>query len=213
MKRKPDRRDKGRIFLLSPARSEGRRAGMLTRPEARFELARQLQIGDAELGSVFAFCSGLYFRGKLAYARRFAKPPNTLPGVLIITPTRGLLPPHDRVSVSDVKEFATVNVDANEPLFALPLQESVRTLAAAAAGCEIVLLGSIATGKYVDVLLPLLGDSLYFPGEFVGRGDMSRGGLLLRCVSMGKELDYVSVQGAIRKGRRPARLGVNKSTV
>jgi hypothetical protein len=60
-----------RIFFLSPAHSGGKRAAMLTRPGATFELARQVQIGAASLGDVFAFCSGLYFRGKLAYARRF----------------------------------------------------------------------------------------------------------------------------------------------
>jgi hypothetical protein len=207
MKGKPSRRNNGRIFLLSPARSKGRRAELLTRPQATFELAQQLQIGDAELGDVFSFCSGLYFRGKLAYARRFAKPPKGLPGVLIITPSLGLLPPHHRIGVRDMQEFAAVMVDSSEALFTVPLQESVRVLTAAAADCEMVLLGSVATGKYVDVLLPLLGESLCFPREFVGRGDMSRGGLLLRCTALGQELDYVSVIGAARKGRRPARLG------
>ena len=53
--------------------------------------------------------------------------------------------------------------------------------------CEIVLLGSIASGKYVELLQPVFGNRLVFPPAFVGRGDMSRGGLLLRCVSAGEE--------------------------
>jgi hypothetical protein len=40
----------------------------------------------------------------------------------------------------------------------------------------------------------------------VGGGDMSRGGLLLRCVRAGRELVYVPVAGALRRGGRPARL-------
>jgi hypothetical protein len=73
-------------------------------------------------------------------------------------------------------------------------------------GSEIVLLGSIASGKYVDVLTSVFGPRLLFPSAFVGRGDMSRGGLLLRCVRDGAELDYVPVIGAVRHGPRPPRL-------
>jgi hypothetical protein len=65
-----------------------------------------------------------------------------------------------------------------------------------------VLLGSIATGKYVDVLLEVIGERLLFPTDFVGRGDMSRGALLLRAARDGKELIYEPVAGAIRRGRR-----------
>jgi hypothetical protein len=190
-----------KIFLLSPARSQGRRAQMLTKPEAVFQLARQLQIGDANLGDVFAFCSGLYFRGKLAYARRFASPPANLPGVLIITPSRGLLPPHHRTSIRDMQEFSTVNVDAKEPLFTSPLQESAHSLVARAGDCDIILLGSIATGKYIDALLPVIGDRLRFPNEFVGRGDMSRGALLLRSAASGEELTYAKI-GETARARR-----------
>ena len=69
-----------------------------------------------------------------------------------------------------------------------------------------MLLGSIATGKYADVLLDILGDRLLFPPSFVGRGDMSRGGLLLRCVRAGMELPYEPLRGAIRHGPRPPKL-------
>jgi hypothetical protein len=75
----------------------------------------------------------------------------------------------------------------------------------------VVLLSSIASAKYVEVLRPLFGERLMFPAAFVGRGDMSRGGLLLRCVDAGTELEYTSVEGAVRRGRRPPRLSPRKT--
>lgn len=194
------------VFLLSPARSNGQRAQMLLRPEARFELARQAQIGDAELGDVFSFCSGLYFRGKLTYARRFARSPRGLAGVQIITPSRGLLAPETRIHVADLKEFSTVDVSPTEPRFAEPLQADARRIVEAGVR-QVVLLGSIATDKYVETLLPVLGDRLLFPTDFVGRGDMSRGGLLLRRAASGEELAYEPVSSAVRTVRRAARVG------
>jgi len=71
---------------------------------------------------------------------------------------------------------------------------------------DIVLLGSIASGKYVDILHAAFGKRLCFPVDFVGRGDMSRGGLMLRCAQDRRELPYVPVAGAIRKGKRPPKL-------
>ena len=46
-------------------------------PNAQFALARAAAVArdGAPLGDVFAFVSGLYFRGKLTYALRFAAPP------------------------------------------------------------------------------------------------------------------------------------------
>jgi hypothetical protein len=161
---------------------------MLTRPAATFELARQVQIGAATLGDVFSFCSGLYFRGKLTYARHFAE----VRGVRIITPSRGLVAPDASVGPRDLAEFAEVAVDSAEPRFTAPLKSTALELAALGSG-EVVLLGSIATGKYLDTLLPIFGSRLLFPAEFAGRGDMSRGALLLRAVEAGKELSYVPV--------------------
>jgi hypothetical protein len=69
-----------------------------------------------------------------------------------------------------------------------------------------VLLGSVATEKYVTPLTQVLGDRLYFPLAFVGRGDMSRGGLLLRCARTREPLDCVPVLGAVRHGPKPPRL-------
>ena len=80
------------------------------------------------------------------------------------------------------------------------------------AECEVVLLGSIASGKYVDLLMPIFGERLVFPPHFVGRGDMSRGGLMLRCVDAGLELDYVPLAGAVRHGQRPPKLAPLKTT-
>ncbi len=64
-----------RVYLLSPAHSGGKRADLLMRDGADFELARRLRGADeVPLGEIFAFMSGLYFRGKLAYANAFARP-------------------------------------------------------------------------------------------------------------------------------------------
>ncbi len=162
---------------------------MLTRAAATFELARQVQIGAANLGDVFAFCSGLYFRGKLAFARRFA---DDLADIRIITPSRGLVKMDVCVGARDLAEFAAVPVDSRESRFTLPFRESAALLGAEG---EIapVLLGSVATGKYVDSLLPIFGERLLFPVEFAGRGDMSRGALMLRAVAADQELEYRSV--------------------
>jgi hypothetical protein len=179
-----------RIFLLSPAHSAGKRAAMLTRPEASFELARQVQIGAARLGDVFAFCSGLYFRGKLAYASRFAEPPDGVSGVQIITSSRGLVAAETMIGTRDLHEFAGVPVQTKEPRFTGPLKQSIDTMSALRSS-DVILLGSVATGKYADTLLPILGERLLFPAAFVGRGDLSRGALLLRSTADGKQLDYV----------------------
>jgi hypothetical protein len=191
-----------RIFLLSPAHAGGKRAAMLTSPRATFELALQLQIGAARLDDVFAFCSGLYFRGKLAYARHFAEPPEGIPGVQIITPSRGLLAAETLIGVRDLAEFAKVPVDTKEPLFTGPLEQSIRAVCAFDSS-EVILLGSVATGKYTDTLLPILDQRLLFPVDFVGRGDMSRGALLLRSVAANQELHCVPVARACPRASKP----------
>jgi hypothetical protein len=193
-----------RIFLLSPAFTGGKRGELLLRARAAFDLAVRLRsAGGAPLGEVFAFLSGLYFRGKLAYARAFAHPPE---GVLVITTTRGLVHPDVRVTVNELREMSVGEIDASNPAYRRPLEEGVRALVDAVPTGDVVLLGSIASGKYVDVLVDVLGERLVFPAEFVGRGDMSRGGLLLRHVDTGTELTYVPVLGAVRRGSRPPKL-------
>lgn len=202
-----------RIFLLSPANCSGPRAQMLLSERASFDLARRLRSRQgAALGEAFAFISGLYFRGKLAYALEFANPPEpdlplTASGALAITPNAGLRPVETGVTVDALRKFATVDIAADDPRYRKPLLSSARALAAEIGPeTEVVLLGSIASAKYVDVLIEVFGDRLLFPIEFVGRGDMSRGGLLLRSVRAGQELTYVPVKGAVRHGPRPPKL-------
>ena len=193
-----------RVFLLSPASTAGRRAAILLNPSAEFELARRLRAQGAPIGEVFSFLSGLYFRGKLAYARAFAAPPAGAPGVLVITSDRGLVSPDVVISLDDLHALADVPIDVSEPRYRAPLERDLAAIAALR--CDVVLLGSIASGKYVDVLVPIFGDRLLFPTAFVGRGDMSRGGLMLRSVENGHELEYTPVAMAVRRGERPPRL-------
>jgi hypothetical protein len=197
-----------RVFLLSPAHCGGERAGLLFRKEADFDLARRVRRPPGvPLGEVFSFLSGLYFRGKLAYAQAFAVPPAGLTGVYVITPNEGLRPADELVDLARLRRFAQVDIDADDARYHRPLRRDARRLAAVLGRSdEVVLLGSVATGKYVDPLTEALGERLRFPGNFVGRGDMSRGGLLLRSVREGRELDYLPVAGAVRRGSRPARL-------
>jgi len=199
------------VFLLSPANCGGTRARMIMSERATFDLAVRLRSPEgAPLGEVFSFVSGLYFRGKLAYGRTFACVPEGLEleggGVFVITPTAGLRSPDTIVTIGALRAFAGVDVSEDNPHYRLPLERSARVLAAEIGHCPVVLLGSIASRKYVDVLLDIFGERLLFPEAFVGRGDMSRGGLLLRCVAAGEELSYIPVDGAVRTGTRPPRL-------
>jgi hypothetical protein len=199
---------RGRIFLLSPAYCGGERARLFLNPRAGFELARKVQSPEgAPIGDVFSFLSGLYFRGKLAYAREFESPPPGVPGSLVITPNEGLRSPDEPLTVARLKRFARGDIDEKKRSYRQPLLRDARLIAEAAGeGCDVVLLGSVASGKYVDVLMKVLGERLLFPISFVGRGDMSRGGLMLRCARSGVELDYVPVSGAVRHGPRPEKL-------
>jgi hypothetical protein len=195
-----------RIFLLSPARTGGKRAELILRPQGQFPLARKLGRGEGvALGEVFSFLSGLYFRGKLLYAKTFARPPLGLPGALVITPNRGLVDADCLITLKDLLAFSEVPVDFAEPRYRRPIERDARRLGLKQA-CEFVLLGSVGTRKYAAVLLPSLGERLLFPTEFVGRGDMSRGGLLLRSVRSGTELEYVPLAGATLHGPRPPKL-------
>ena len=196
-----------RIFLLSPAHCGGLRAQMVLSERASFDLAQRVRVADAPLGEVFSFLSGLYFRGKLTYARAFANAADGRAGVFVITPTDGLRPADEPVDLARLRRFATVDIAGDDPRYREPLDRDARRLARRIGpGGEVVLLGSIATGKYVEPLLAVLGERLRFPADFVGRGDMSRGGLLLRCARAGTELTYVGVRDAVRRGPRPPRL-------
>jgi hypothetical protein len=198
------------IFLLSPANCGGKRARIVLSERATFDLAVRLRSAGAPLGEVFSFMSGLYFRGKLTYARAFASRPEGVEleggGVFVITPSGGLRSPDVVVTAEAIRRFGDVDVTAANPEYRRPLERSAATLAAEVGDCPVVLLGSIASSKYVDILLGVFGERLLFPQEFVGRGDMSRGGLLLRCAAAGQQLTYVPVAGAVRHGVRPPKL-------
>lgn len=201
-----------RIFLLSPAHCGGERARLVFNPDARFDLAQRLRAAPgAPLGEVFSFLSGLYFRGKLAYAQAFARPPVGRPGVLVITPTDGLVLAEEPVGFERLRRFAEVDIAVANARYMEPLLRDARRLAEGLdARCDVVLLGSIATGKYLEPLLAAFGERLRFPADFVGRGDMSRGGLLMRCARAGAELEYIGVAGAVRRGPRPPRLASSR---
>jgi hypothetical protein len=202
-------RDLSHVFLLSPANCSGRRAGMLLRHGATSELAERLRSGTLTLGEAFSFMSGLYFRGKLAYARMFTSAHEVDGSAsFVITPTRGLQCPDTPVSAEILREFASTDIGAGDARYRAPLERDAAALAGRlSAGGRVVLLGSIATGKYADVLAPMLAGRLHYPSSFVGRGDMSRGGLLLRSASSGVELEYVALEpGSVRHGKRPPKL-------
>ena len=128
-------------------------------------------------------------------------------GVLVITSNAGLRAVDTPVTMESFRAFAVGEIDLRNAAYRAPLEQSAKALREAIGPeCEVVLLGSVASGKYVDLLLPIFGERLMFPPDFVGRGDMSRGGLMLRCVEAGFELPYVPLSGAVRHGQRPPRL-------
>jgi hypothetical protein len=202
------------VFLLSPANLAGERAKLVFQRTARFDLAQQLHSREgAPLGAVYAFISGLYFRGKKAYAEAFAHNVcgrNDVCGGLVITPGEGLRSLEERVTVERLEQWAGVPVDAAETRFTAPLVRDAQALARQHGGrVRVVLLGSVATDKYVQPLTGVFGASLLFPKDFVGRGDMSRGALLLRAAREGRELSYEPIEGARRHGPRAPGIGAS----
>src|SRR5689334_5433804 len=92
-----------RVFVLSPAYAGGRRAQMILSDRAQFELAKKLRSDQgASIAEVFTFLSGLYFRGKIAYASAFTRSDNGDCGVFVITPTRGLIDARSMITLSDL---------------------------------------------------------------------------------------------------------------
>jgi hypothetical protein len=189
------------VFLLSPANCSGIRASYLLRSDGASALARRLHAGGSPtIGEIFTFMSGLYFRGKVAYAARFAAPPGGCCGVNVIVPGLGLLPADCPITLAELRAVADVPVDHREARYTGPLRRDARHLAGRlGADDAVVLLGSIATRKYLDPLRESLGDRLRIPAEFVGRGDMSRGSLLLKCVAEGRQLTYVPGTGVFSR--------------
>ena len=194
------------IFLLSPANLSGLRAKQLASPRAGFDAAVRFRSAEGvAIADAFAFMSALYFRGKIAYARHFANPPE---GVLIITSGYGLVPPDWALNGERMKRMKKIDVDVASRSYTKPLREHAKQLASMLAPeSQVVLLGSVATGKYVDVLKPILGleyfkkfaenkslgPGLRVPKVVAGLGDMARGGLMLRAVRANKELEYTTL--------------------
>jgi hypothetical protein len=183
------------IFLLSPANASGVRGKRLLGIDGKSQLRERLRGTGAPVGEVYQFISSLYFRGKLAYARQFTNPPAGVAGVHIITGT-GLLLPETPVTLADLQRISATAIDADNSAYRLPLDRDLLQLRQLV-GCEtdVILLGSIATSKYLTPLLAVFGERLLFPKEFAGRGDMSRGSLLLRCCSALSTLDYLPAAG------------------
>ena len=142
------------------------------------------------IGLAFAFMSALYFRGKITYALHFAGMEN----VHVIAPGFGLVSPDWRITPERLKVLQRTPVDVRKTNYRRPLTRDARELAGRIDDdTNVILLGSVASGKYVDILWPIFGERLRFPATFAGLGDMSRGGLLLRAVRANRELQYTTL--------------------
>jgi hypothetical protein len=189
--------DMSRFFVLSPADCAGRRARPLLDGTSTSPLRDQLRSpGGVALGELFAMLSPLYFRGKLAYARRFAAPEKDL--LYVITPSRGLLSPAAPIELELLDEFSATRVSNTSVVYRAALLDTARARASDHRPSEVVFLGSVATDKYIEPLLYVFGRRLLFPAAFVGRGSLSRGSLLLETVDSGSELPYVTARTARR---------------
>lgn len=186
------------VFLLSPANLGGLRAKQLMSPRAKFEAAQLYRSpGGVPIAIAFAFMSALYFRGKITYAQHFAEPSN----VYVIAPGFGLVTADWRITEERMKLLRRTEVDVRERKYRRPLERDAKALAKTLHDdAQVVLLGSVASGKYVDILWPVFGERLVFPAMFAGLGDMSRGGLLLRAAGADRELEYISLNSPRHKG-------------
>jgi len=184
------------------------------RDGADFDLARRLRTpAGAPLGEVFSFVSGLYFRGKATYARAFGRAPRELSAGLVISAGEGLLFLDEPITLDRLRSWAEVPIDAGNRRFTDSLVDHAAALERAyGATARFVLLGSIASDKYVRPLTRVFGDHLLFPSDFVGRGDMSRGALMLRAAREGRELAYEPVETAARRGPRAPSIAVRPRT-
>ncbi len=201
------------LFLLSPANLGGLRAKQLMSVRATFAAAMRYRSDEGvPIADAFAFMSALYFRGKIAYARRFAVPSPTVggDGIFVITSGYGLVPPDWCITPERMKKMQKTDIDVSARNYVRPLRDHAELISRALGDDDqVVLLGSVATGKYVDVLLPIFRERLRFPSAFAGLGDMARGGLMLRAAREGKELAYVTLDASRKRapgatGKMPA---------
>ena len=193
-----------KVFLLSPALLTGARAKQLLSPRAQFPAAQSFRSNQGvPIADAFSFLSCLYFRGKMAYAKHFATPPLgwTGTGIYVITPGFGLVPPEWILNPARMQQLQQTPVDPKNRAYRVPLEQHAEALAEQigrlASDTSVVLLGSIATGKYVDLLWPIFQERLLYPCSFAGVGEMSRGALMLRAARSGEELDYDSVESML----------------
>ena len=190
------------IFVLSPANVSGIRGQRLLDPDGKSDLAQRLRQSGAPIGEVYQFISSLYFRGKLAYAKQFTNPPPGVAGIHVITGA-GLILPETAVTLDELRQISATPLDVDNSAYRLPLDRDLSQLRKLVDGeTDVVLLGSIATCKYVTPLLAVFGERLLFPKGFLGRGDMSRGSLLLRCCSTMSPLEYFPAAGLACIGKR-----------
>jgi hypothetical protein len=187
------------VFLLSPASLSGLRAKQLMSPRAQFEAAQLYRSPEGvPIAIAFAFMSALYFRGKISYALHFGGVENTY----VIAPGFGLVRADWRITEERMKVMQRTPVDVTKSNYRKPLEREAKALAKRLdTDAEVVLLGSVASGKYVDVLWPIFGERLVFPAIFAGLGDMSRGGLLLRAMRADRQLEYTSLSAPRRKDK------------
>ena len=204
-----------RVFLLSPATAHGPKASTLVEDPPRTPAARRLHMpGGMTLGALFTHLSGLYFTGKLAYAREFANAPSGLGsrGIHVVTFTHGLLDPETMVDPDMLRLFRAAGTSEPGGMQREQLEASARELARALGDteCDVILLGSVHSTKYTEILEPIFGERLRVPRDLVRRGHLQRGGLLLECVQSRRELDYIALDevremlaSAGRRGRDP----------
>lgn len=182
-----------RIFLLSPANASGVNGKRLLGRTSKTDLAVRLQRSGVPLGEVYQFISRLYFRGKLDYAQRFKNPPAGVAGVQIITGA-GLMLPETVITLEQLEKISAIAIDAKNTHYRLPLDEDLlRLRELAGVDVDIILLGSVATYKYITPIQAVFGERLLFPRQFLGLGDMSRGSILLKSCACGLELEYLAV--------------------
>lgn len=191
------------VFLLSPANTSGLRSKQLQSPNASFETARMYRSEEGvPIALAFAFMSALYFRGKITYALHFAEIGN----IRVIAPGFGLVSPDWRLTPERMKTMSKTPVDIRKRNYRKPLERDALALAEEIGDdAQVVLLGSVASGKYVDILWPIFGSRLRFPSAFAGLGDMSRGGLMLRAVRADRELSYTTLDAP--RHRQPGGTG------
>lgn len=189
---------RARIFLLSPANASGVKGQRLLAPHSESEFVQRLRSCGIPLGEVYRYISSLYFRGKLDYARRFQLPPQGVPGVHVIT-GGGLMLPETLVTQEELRHISAVAIDEKNAEYRNALQRDLTGLRERlSCDTEVVLLGSVATQKYISPLREVFGERVYYPTEFLGLGDMSRGGIMLRCCAGGAELEYQCIEQIIK---------------